>query len=126
MESVFYCAEKTGRQISLVGRSNDLIISAGYNIYPKEIEQLVDLIDGVLESAVIGVPHPDLGEAVVAAIVLESGCSLNEDKIMNSLHNRIANFKLPKKLMFVKKLPRNSMGKIQKNILREHYEGTFQ
>ena len=112
--------------ISLVGRSNDLIISAGYNIYPKEIEQLVDLIDGVLESAVIGVPHPDLGEAVVAAIVLESACSLNEDKIMNSLHNRIANFKLPKKLMFVKKLPRNSMGKIQKNILREHYEGTFQ
>ncbi len=112
--------------ISLVGRSKDLIISAGYNIYPKEIEQLVDLIDGVLESAVFGVPHPDLGEAVVAAIVLESGFSLNENIIMDSLHNRIANFKLPKKLIFVKKLPRNSMGKIQKNILREHYEGTFQ
>tara|TARA_B100000945_G_scaffold287326_1_gene258860 strand:- start:616 stop:2151 length:1536 start_codon:yes stop_codon:yes gene_type:complete len=111
--------------ITLVSRSKDLIISAGYNIYPKEIEQLVNLIDGVLESAVIGVPHPDLGEAVVAAIVLESGFSLNEDIIMDSLHNRIANFKLPKKLMFVKKLPRNSMGKIQKNILRESYGGTF-
>ena len=86
--------------VSLVGRSKDLIISGGYNIYPKEIELLLDRIDGVFESAVIGVPHPDLGEAVVAVIVTEFGISFNQDSIMDSLQNRIARFKQPKKSIF--------------------------
>ncbi len=111
--------------VSLVGRSKDLIISGGYNIYPKEIELLLDRIEGVFESAVIGVPHPDLGEAMVAVIVTESGISLNQDFIMNSLHNSIARFKTPKQIMFVGELPRNSMGKVQKNVLREAYEEIF-
>tara|TARA_Y100000588_G_C14057534_1_gene839921 strand:- start:283 stop:1071 length:789 start_codon:yes stop_codon:yes gene_type:complete len=111
--------------VSLVARSKDLIISGGYNIYPKEVELLLDRIDGVFESAVIGVPHPDLGEAVVAVIVTESGFSLNQDSIMYSLQNRIARFKNPKQIMFVGELPRNSMGKVQKNVLREYYKGIF-
>ena len=111
--------------VSLVGRSKDLIISAGYNIYPKEIELLLDRIDGVFESAVIGVPHPDLGEAVVAVIVTESGISLNHDSITDSLQNRIALFKHPKQIIFIDELPRNSMGKVQKNVLRESYLGIY-
>ena len=111
--------------VSLVGRSKDLIISGGYNIYPKEIELLLDRIDGVFESAVIGVPHPDLGEAVVAVIVTECGVSLNLDSIMDSLQKKIARFKHPKQIIFVGELPRNSMGKIQKNVLRESYEENF-
>ena len=111
--------------VSLVGRSKDLIISGGYNIYPKEIELLLDRIDGVFESAVIGVPHPDLGEAVVAVIVTESGISLNQDLIMDALQNRIARFKQPKKVYFIDELPRNSMGKVQKNVLRESYAEIF-
>ena len=111
--------------VSLVGRSKDLIISGGYNIYPKEIELLLDRIDGVFESAVIGVPHPDLGEAVVAVIVTESGISLNQDSIMDALQNRIARFKQPKKVYFIDELPRNSMGKVQKNVLRESYAEIF-
>ena len=111
--------------VSLVGRSKDLIISAGYNIYPKEIELMLDRIDGVFESAVIGVPHPDLGEAVVAVIVTESGISLNHDSITDFLQNRIALFKHPKQIIFIDELPRNSMGKVQKNVLRESYLGIY-
>ncbi len=111
--------------VSLVGRSKDLIISAGYNIYPKEIELMLDRIDGVFESAVIGVPHPDLGEAVVAVIVTESGISLNHDSITDLLQNRIARFKHPKQIIFIDELPRNSMGKVQKNVLRESYLGIY-
>ena len=111
--------------VSLVGRSKDLIISAGYNIYPKEIELLLDRIDGVFESAVIGVPHPDLGEAVVAVIVTESGISLNHDSITDLLQNRIARFKHPKQIIFIDELPRNAMGKVQKNVLRESYLGIY-
>ena len=111
--------------VSLVGRSKDLIISAGYNIYPKEIELLLDCIDGVFESAVIGVPHPDLGEAVVALIVTESGISLHLDLIMASLQKRIASFKHPKQIIFVGEIPRNSMGKVQKNVLRGSYKEIF-
>ena len=107
--------------VSLVGRSKDLIISAGYNIYPKEIELMLDRIDGVFESAVIGVPHPDLGEAVVAVIVTESGIHLNYDSITDLLQNKIALFKHPKQIIFIDELPRNSMGKVQKNVLRESY-----
>ena len=111
--------------VSLVGRSKDLIISGGYNIYPKEIELLLDSIEGVFESAVIGVPHPDLGEAVVAVIVTESGISFIQDSIIDSLQNRISSFKHPKQIIFIDELPRNSMGKVQKNVLRESYPDIF-
>ena len=111
--------------VSLVGRSKDLIISGGYNIYPKEIELLLDSIEGVFESAVIGVPHPDLGEAVVSVIVTESGISLNQESIMDPMQNRIARFKHPKQIFFIDELPRNSMGKVQKNVLRESYPDIF-
>ena len=111
--------------VSLVGRSKDLIISAGYNIYPKEVELILDSIDGVLESAVIGVPHHDLGEAVVAILVTESGFSLNHNSITDLLQNRIALFKHPKQIIFIDELPRNSMGKVQKNVLRESYLGIY-
>ena len=86
---------------------------------------LIDCIDGVFESAVIGVPHPDLGEAVVALIVTESGISLNLDLIMASLQKRIASFKHPKQIIFVGEIPRNSMGKVQKNVLRGSYKEIF-
>ena len=86
---------------------------------------MLDLIDGVFESAVIGVPHPDLGEAVLALIVSESGISLNQDSIMDSLQNRIARFKHPKQIISIDELPRNSMGKVQKNVLRESYLEIF-
>ena len=111
--------------VSLVVRSKDLIISGGYNIYPKEIELLLDSIEGVFESAVIGVPHPHLGEAVVAVIVTESGISLNQESIMDPMQNRIARFKHPKQIFFIDELPRNSMGKVQKNVLRESYPDIF-
>jgi len=105
--------------LSIVGRSKDLIISGGYNVYPKEIESVIDEIPGVLESAVIGVPHPDFGEAVVAVVVMRDGAALAEGAMIDSLKTRIANFKVPKRVHFVAELPRNTMGKVQKNILRE-------
>ncbi len=111
--------------VSLVGRSKDLIISGGYNIYPKEVEGLLDDIDGVYESAVIGVPHPDLGEAVAAVIVTQPGVSLSQESIMDALQNRIARFKQPKQIIFIDELPRNTMGKVQKNVLRENYKNIF-
>jgi len=105
--------------LSIVGRSKDLIISGGYNVYPKEIESVIDEMPGVLESAVIGVPHPDFGEAVVAVVVMRNGATSSEAMLITNLKNRIANFKVPKRVHFVAELPRNTMGKVQKNILRE-------
>jgi malonyl-CoA/methylmalonyl-CoA synthetase len=105
--------------VSIVGRSKDLIISGGYNVYPKEIESVIDEMTGVLESAVIGVPHADFGEAVVAVVVMRDGATLSEVALIDTLKNRIANFKVPKRVHFVAELPRNTMGKVQKNILRE-------
>jgi malonyl-CoA/methylmalonyl-CoA synthetase len=105
--------------LSIVGRSKDLIISGGYNVYPKEIESVIDEIPGVLESAVVGVPHPDFGEAVVAVVVMRDGAAIAEATMIDSLKTRIANFKVPKRVHFVPELPRNTMGKVQKNILRE-------
>ena len=105
--------------LSIVGRSKDLIISGGYNVYPKEIESVIDDMPGVLESAVIGVPHPDFGEAVVAVVVMRNGATSSEAMLITNLKNRIANFKVPKRVHFVAELPRNTMGKVQKNILRE-------
>jgi malonyl-CoA/methylmalonyl-CoA synthetase len=105
--------------VSIVGRSKDLIISGGYNVYPKEIESVIDEMAGVLESAVIGVPHADFGEAVVAVVVMRDGATLSEVALIDTLKNRIANFKVPKRVHFVAELPRNTMGKVQKNVLRE-------
>ncbi len=105
--------------VSIVGRSKDLIISGGYNVYPKEIESVIDEMPGVLESAVIGVPDTDFGEAVVAVVVMRDGATLSEAALIDTLKNEIANFKVPKRVHFVTELPRNTMGKVQKNVLRE-------
>lgn len=107
--------------VSIVGRGKDLVISGGLNVYPKEVEFEIDLMDGVKESAVIGVPHPDFGEAVTAVVVLEPGASLDEQAIISHLKTKLANFKTPKSVFFVESLPRNTMGKVQKNLLREQY-----
>ncbi len=111
--------------VSIVGRSKDLIISGGYNIYPKEIEVLLDGLDGVLESALIGIPHPDFGEGVVAVIVPQSGAKLIQEDIMLKLKDQIARFKHPKRIVFIDELPRNTMGKVQKNDLRERFARLF-
>jgi len=110
--------------VQIVGRAKDLIISGGLNIYPKEIEERIDAIDGVVESAVIGVPDPDFGEAVTAIVVAKPGHALNESDIIAALKADIANFKVPKQVHFVSHLPRNAMGKVQKNVLRTEYDGT--
>ncbi len=107
--------------LCIVGRSKDLIISGGYNVYPKEIESVIDEMDGVLESAVIGVPHTDFGEAVTAVVVPRAGATLSETEIVAALKSRIANFKVPKRVHVVDELPRNTMGKVQKNLLRERF-----
>ena len=108
--------------LSIVGRSKDLIISGGYNVYPKEIETLLDDMAGVEESAVVGVPHPDFGEAVVAVVVPKPGASLDAGAMLAELKTDIANFKVPKRLHVIDQLPRNAMGKVQKNVLRERFK----
>ena len=110
--------------VSIVGRDKDLIISGGLNVYPKEVEGLIDAIDGVLESAVIGVPHRDFGEAVVAVIVRENS-ALKADAIETALSTQLAKFKQPKSVIFIDALPRNSMGKVQKAELRKTHDGLF-
>ena len=112
--------------VHIVGRSKDLIITGGYNVYPKEIELLIDDLDGVEESAVIGVPHEDFGEVVVAVVVAEKGVRLSEDIILSQIAPNIARFKQPKRILLVDELARNTMGKVQKNILREQYGKLFQ
>ena len=111
--------------LHIVGRGKDLIISGGLNIYPKEIEDAIDAIKGVQESAVIGLPHPDFGEAVVAIIVPEKSTTLAEDTIRDALKDQLARFKQPKHIAFVDELPRNTMGKVQKNLLRDQYKSLF-
>jgi len=114
--------------ISIVGRAKDLVISGGLNIYPKEIEEMIDALPGVLESAVIGVPHPDFGEAVVAVVVRRKdndGTALTGERIIAFLKKRIAGFKVPKRVYFTGELPRNTMGKIQKKALREEFGSSF-
>ncbi len=109
--------------LSIVGRSKDLIISGGYNVYPKEIEQVIDAMPGVQESAVIGVPHADFGEAVVAVVVPRSGAAVDPAAIRAALKSGLANFKVPKAIHVAEALPRNVMGKVQKNVLRQQYAG---
>ena len=111
--------------IHIVGRYKDLIISGGYNIYPKEIELVIDKQPGVLESAVIGVPHTDLGETVVALIVPCNHPSPDLDQITSAVAASLARFKLPRKLVLIDELPRNTMGKVQKNILRDRFNNLF-
>ncbi len=112
--------------LSIVGRARDLIISGGYNVYPKEVEARIDAIDGVEESAVVGVPHPDFGEAVTAAVKRSpGGAALSAEAIGERLADELANYKLPKRIYFVDELPRNAMGKVQKNVLRERYREAF-
>ena len=106
--------------IHIVGRSKDLIISGGYNIYPKEVELALDEEEGVLETAVIGVPHSDFGEAVIAVIVCD-GAGFDETRVMTNIKSKLARFKQPKQIIVVDALPRNTMGKVQKNILRDNY-----
>lgn len=108
--------------LHIIGRSKDLIISGGYNVYPKEIESVIDEIDGVAESAVIGVPHADFGEAVVAVVVCNLDQVFTEQEIIAALKIKIANFKIPKRVYFVAELPRNTMGKVQKNLLRDTFK----
>jgi malonyl-CoA/methylmalonyl-CoA synthetase len=107
--------------VLIVGRGKDLVISGGFNVYPKEIEVEIDAMPGVVESAVIGVPHPDFGEGVTAVVVREPGASLDEAVILAGLDGRLAKFKMPKRVFVVDELPRNTMGKVQKNVLRDSY-----
>ena len=111
--------------VHIVGRSKDLIISGGYNVYPVEIEGYINDIPGVAESALVGVPHPDFGEVGVAVVIAKPSASLNADAIVAQLKSQLANFKIPKKCFVVAELPRNTMGKVQKNLLRDQYKGLF-
>ena len=107
--------------LHIVGRGKDLIITGGFNVYPKEIETEIDAIPGVSESAVVGVPHADFGEGVTAAVVRAPGSSVDERAILDALSVRLAKFKQPKRIIFVDALPRNAMGKVQKALLRERF-----
>ena len=113
------------RYITIVGRSKDLIISGGYNVYPAEIEAFINDMPGVAESALVGVPHPDFGEVGVAVVIAKSGANLNGDAVVASLKAQLANYKIPKKCFVLSELPRNTMGKVQKNVLREQYKSLF-
>ncbi|WP_374668289.1 malonyl-CoA synthase [Ramlibacter sp.] len=111
--------------VTIVGRSKDLIISGGYNVYPAEIEGFINEMPGVAESALVGVPHPDFGEVGVAVVIPKPGAQLDGEALIATLKTQLANFKIPKKCFVVAELPRNTMGKVQKNLLREQYKGLF-
>jgi malonyl-CoA/methylmalonyl-CoA synthetase len=117
--------DEDGR-VSIVGRAKDLIISGGLNIYPREIELAIDAVQGVAESAVIGVPHPDLGEAVVAVVTRRPVAEIEEAAVLAAIADQLARFKQPRRVLFVDALPRNQMGKVQKAALRERYGALFQ
>jgi malonyl-CoA/methylmalonyl-CoA synthetase len=107
--------------VHILGRGKDLVISGGFNVYPKEVESEIDALPGVIESAVIGVPHTDFGEGVTAVVVKDKAAPLDEGAVMKALDGRLAKFKMPKRVIFVDDLPRNTMGKVQKNVLRDTY-----
>ncbi|MFL6691749.1 MAG: AMP-binding enzyme, partial [Ramlibacter sp.] len=111
--------------VTIVGRSKDLIISGGYNVYPAEIEGYINDMPGVAESAVVGVPHPDFGEVGVAIVVSKPGVPVQADELISTLKGQLANFKIPKRCFVVTELPRNTMGKVQKNLLREQHKTLF-
>ena len=111
--------------VTIVGRSKDLIISGGYNVYPAEIEGFLNDLPGVAESAIVGVPHPDFGEVGVAVVIARPGAVLEAERLIGELKARLANFKIPKRCFIETELPRNTMGKVQKNLLRERYQHLF-
>jgi malonyl-CoA/methylmalonyl-CoA synthetase len=111
--------------VQIIGRDKDLIISGGFNIYPKELELLLDEQEGVIESAVIGVPHPDFGETPLGILVREKSAEPKIDKIEKIIKSQLARYKHPKKFIIIDELPRNTMGKVQKNLLRDQYRDTF-
>jgi malonyl-CoA/methylmalonyl-CoA synthetase len=111
--------------VHILGRGKDLVISGGFNVYPKEIESEIDAMPGVIESAVIGLPHADFGEGVTAVVVCERGAKVDERSVLKGLEGRLAKFKMPKRVIVVDELPRNAMGKVQKNILRDTYSKLF-
>jgi malonyl-CoA/methylmalonyl-CoA synthetase len=111
--------------VHIVGRGKDLVISGGFNVYPKEVETEIDALPGVIESAVIGVPHKDFGEGVTAIVVAKLDGNVSEEGILAALSERLAKFKQPKRVIVVSDLPRNAMGKVQKNVLRETYKDLF-
>ncbi len=111
--------------VVIVGRAKDLIISGGFNVYPKEVEEVLDALPGVVESAVVGLPHPDFGEGVVAFLVPQAGAKLDEAEILAELSERLAKFKQPKRVFILDELPRNAMGKVQKNLLRDAKSDLF-
>ena len=114
------CYEDDG-QLTLVGRAKDMFISGGFNVFPKEIEQVVDSMDGVEECAIIGLPHPDFGESGLAIVVAEPGATVDAEIIRAALKKTVANYKVPKRVVLANELPRNAMGKVLKNALRETY-----
>jgi malonyl-CoA/methylmalonyl-CoA synthetase len=129
-EDGFFITGDVGRldergYLFIVGRAKDLIISGGYNVYPVEVEAEIDALAGVAESAVIGVPHPDFGEGVTAVVVPSPGATLDENALRAALEQRLAKYKLPKRILFVTQMPRNAMGKVQKAALRETYSGLY-
>jgi malonyl-CoA/methylmalonyl-CoA synthetase len=107
--------------LHIVGRVKDLIITGGYNVYPREVELELDTLPGVLESAVIGLPHLDYGEAVTAFLVSDGSVPLTEEEVLKALRTRLARFKQPKRVLLLQSLPRNAMGKVQKEKLRQEY-----
>jgi malonyl-CoA/methylmalonyl-CoA synthetase len=111
--------------VHILGRGKDLVITGGFNVYPKEIEDEIDAIPGVFESAVIGVPHKDFGEGVTAVVVRSKEAAVDEQTILAALDGRLAKFKQPKRVVFVDDLPRNTMGKVQKNVLREKFSDLY-
>ncbi len=117
--------QDAGGYVTIVGRSKDLIISGGYNVYPAEVEAAINDLPGVAESAVVGVPHPDFGEAGVAVVVARAGAQPDAQAVLAALKARLAGYKVPKHCFVAAELPRNAMGKVQKNLLREQYAGLF-
>ncbi len=111
--------------VHILGRGKDLVISGGFNVYPKEIESEIDAMPGVIESAVIGVPHADFGEGVTAVVVCGKDARVDEGSVLKALDGRLAKFKMPKRVFVVDELPRNAMGKVQKNILRDTYADIY-
>jgi malonyl-CoA/methylmalonyl-CoA synthetase len=107
--------------LEIVGRGKDLIITGGLNVYPKEVESVLDALEGVLESAVFGIPHDDFGEVVMAAVVRTPGASTDKDTLIRSLSSQLARFKIPKDILFLEEMPKNAMGKVQKTVLRETF-----
>jgi malonyl-CoA/methylmalonyl-CoA synthetase len=129
-EDGFFITGDVGRfdrhgYLFIVGRAKDLIISGGYNVYPVEVETELDALSGVAESAVIGVPHPDFGEGVTAVVVPRAGVTLEENTLRMALEQRLAKYKLPKRIVFVREMPRNAMGKVQKAELRQRYRDLY-